>query len=101
MDLGSAIFSIVVIDDAADIGVRFAIGWNTAVLLHAAWASVVRSQRLWGITVILLQQLAQIFGAAIDVGFGIVGILHAEFCRRLRHQLHKTLGAFGRPGTRV
>jgi hypothetical protein len=51
--------------------------------------------------VVLLQQLAQVEGAALHVGGGIKRMGDAELGGGLGHELHQSLRALGRDGARI
>src|ERR1019366_7276676 len=67
------LLAIEVPDNARYVGLRLIVGRHAAVLCDAQRPGIVSRQRLYEVKVVLLQQTAQILGAAFDIGLRIRG----------------------------
>ena len=98
---GGEFLFVEVADDAGYVGFGFVVGRDSVVLLDALRSGVVGGEGFDEIEVVALEEFAEIAGAGFEVGLRVEGILHAELGGGLRHELHESLGAFGRDGADI
>src|SRR5579863_586838 len=80
----SQLLAVEVTDNAGYIGLRFVVWRYAMILFDPLRACVVGCESFNEIKVVALQQFAEIFGAALDVGGRIKRIRHAQLRRGLR-----------------
>src|SRR6185369_16019409 len=90
---------VVLADDAGNVSARFAIRRDAIVLAHSMGASVVGGQGFLRVSVILIEKLAQVGGASVNVLGRIEAVLHAETGGSVGHELHQAPGSL--PGNSI